>query len=218
MKKVAVYVRVSTDRQELEHQRQALLDFCDNKGWEVYKVYEEIASGSNDKRPMFEAMFDDAHKLLFEAVVFWDLTRFSRSGLLFTLQKLQELDNLNISFHSYQDKYITTMEPMFRNIVIAFFAEFAKIERDWISRRTKERLAQLKKKGVQLGRPGFPEEAREKCKVLLKRWNNPGDTEISAYKDIRKRVRYVDRGGKLHNISKGKISEIKREMEENGEL
>jgi DNA invertase Pin-like site-specific DNA recombinase len=216
--RAAIYCRVSTDRQELSTQRDALKTFCERKGWEVVKIYEDITSGAKDSRPGFVAMFEDAHKQLFNMVVFWDLSRFSRSGLLFTIQKLQELENEGVGFHSYQNRFITTMDPRIRNLVIALMAEFAKIERQMISERTKARLQALKAKGVKLGRPGFPPEAKEKCKKLLSRWANPDDDEITAYKHIRKRVRYTDKNGKIHNISRGKISEIKKEMEQEGEL
>ena len=217
--RVVTYSRVSTNRQELDHQTNLLIEFCKHKDrWVHVDTYEDITSGANDSRPDFDRMYEDAHKQLFDLVLFFDLSRFSRSGLLFTLQKLQELENLGIGFHSYQNQYITTMDPRIRTLVIAMMAEFAKIERQMISERTKARLQALKAKGVKLGRPGFPEEAKEKCKLLLLRWADPDDEEITAYKHIRKRVRYTDKKGNIHNISRGKISEIKKEMEQEGEL
>jgi len=85
--RVAVYVRVSTGRQETENQERDLVQYCKRKGFQVYNIYEDVVSGSENHRPAFDRMFMEAHKLLFNTVLFWDVSRFSRSGTLFTLQK-----------------------------------------------------------------------------------------------------------------------------------
>ena len=93
-KKCAIYVRVSTEKQEAENQLIALREYAARSGWEIFKEYVDIISGKEKSRPAFDQLFRDAHKLLFDVVLFWDLSRFSRSGTLFTLQKLQELQGL----------------------------------------------------------------------------------------------------------------------------
>jgi len=211
----AIYARISTEEQALDHQIELLKDFANEKGWTVTKVYSDVTSGKNDKRKGFDELFDDARKQLFDIVLFYDLSRFSRSGLLFTLQRLKELERRDIAFHSYNDPFISTMDPMLKDLVIAMMATFAKIERQMISERTKAALAAKKAQGVQLGRSRFPKEAEEKTRALLLRWADPDDDEITSYKDIRRRVRYTLKDGKtLRNVSKTKISDIKREMEE----
>ncbi|MEM5867383.1 MAG: recombinase family protein [Candidatus Aenigmatarchaeota archaeon] len=47
--KAAIYVRVSTDKQELENQLQPLLEYANRQGYEVVKVYKDIASGKDSK-------------------------------------------------------------------------------------------------------------------------------------------------------------------------
>ena len=106
--KVAIYVRVSTDKQELDNQLAQLKRYAVKSKWEIYHEYKDIVSGKETKRKDYDQMFKDAHKKLFDGVLFWSLDRFSRTGTLFTLQKLKELDNLNIFWHSYQDPYIST--------------------------------------------------------------------------------------------------------------
>lgn len=58
--KVAVYCRVSSHnkKDDLTRQVQRCLDFCSAKGYNVEKVYKEIASGMNDNRKEFWKMLD----------------------------------------------------------------------------------------------------------------------------------------------------------------
>ena len=95
--KVVIYVRVSTNKQEVENQLLQLREYSKKSNYEVFKEYIDIISGKEDSRPSYDLMFKDAHKKLFDLVLFWDLSRFSRSGTLFTLQKLKELEKLGIS-------------------------------------------------------------------------------------------------------------------------
>jgi len=151
-KNVAIYVRVSTDRQEVENQERQLIPFCEKSGWTVYMIYHDVMSGKEEKRPGFEQMFRDAHKKLFDIVLFWDMSRFSRSGMEFTILKLRELRNLGILWHSYQEQFLSTADPFTRDIILAVFTSVAKMEREKISQRTRAGLARAKAKGVRLGR------------------------------------------------------------------
>jgi DNA invertase Pin-like site-specific DNA recombinase len=46
--KIAIYVRVSTDKQELENQLLQLREFASKSEWEVCKVYSEVISGKEN--------------------------------------------------------------------------------------------------------------------------------------------------------------------------
>ena len=137
--KVAIYVRVSTNKQDANNQVEILRDFCKTSGWNNFKVYSDIVTGTKDSRPAWDEMFKDAHKKLFDTVLFWSFDRFSRSGTLFTLQKLHELELLHIGYKSYQEQYIDSV-GMFKDTVISIFATIAKAERERISERTKAGL------------------------------------------------------------------------------
>jgi DNA invertase Pin-like site-specific DNA recombinase len=137
--KVALYCRISTDKQELDNQLNALRAFCDKSGYQVYQEYSDIISGKELSRPAYDLMFQDAHKKLFDLVLFWDMSRFSRAGTLHTLQKLHELELLGIGYKSYQEQYLSSVGE-FKDVVISIFATVAKIERQKISERTKAGL------------------------------------------------------------------------------
>ena len=187
-KKAAVYVRVSTDRQEVENQERQLLPFCEKSGWDVYKIYRDVMSGKEEKRPGFERMFKDARKKLFDIVLFWDMSRFSRSGMEFTILKLRELRNLGILWHSYQEPFLSTADPFTRDIILAVFTSVAKMEREKISERTKAGLARAKAKGVQLGR---------RCTVT--------DSQIERVWEEYEHEGNISRAAKVAPFSKGTV-------------
>ena len=81
MTRVALYTRVSTDRQQAENQRRQLRAFVDgHEGWKLVEEYRDEESGATGSRARFQALFEDAHQRKFEVLVFWALDRFSREG------------------------------------------------------------------------------------------------------------------------------------------
>ncbi len=83
---VAIYARVSTrDRQEASNQLRELRALCRKQGWRIVGEYVDRESGGKPDRPQFRHPFDDAHRRKFDLVVFWVLDRFSREGVLRTL-------------------------------------------------------------------------------------------------------------------------------------
>ena len=137
--KVAIYVRVSTTKQEVENQLIQLREYCKKNNYEICNEFVDIISGKETSRPQYDLMFQDAHKRLFDIVLFWDLSRFSRAGTLFTLQKLKELENLGIDWESYQEPYFKSI-GQFKDVVLSIISTVAKIEREKISERTKAGL------------------------------------------------------------------------------
>lgn len=201
--KLAIYVRVSTDKQESENQLIELREYCKNSDYQIFYEYVDIISGKEDKRPNWDQLFLDAHRKKFDIVLFWDLSRFSRSGTLYTLQKLRELENLGIGYISYREPYLNTV-GQFKDVVISILSTVAKIEREQISDRTKAGLKRARLNGVILGRPLIPQDIITKVEDLLKQGR--------SYSKINKEVRYCTKKGKFRHISFGKISEIKKHL------
>src|SRR3954449_5162976 len=81
-KRVAIYLRVSTDEQTTENQERALREVATRSGHEIVAVYrDEGISGSKgrDKRPGFDAMHKDASRRKFDIVMAWSVDRLGRS-------------------------------------------------------------------------------------------------------------------------------------------
>jgi DNA invertase Pin-like site-specific DNA recombinase len=95
MKRVAIYLRVSTDKQTTDNQRRELEAVAERSGWKVVKVYEDAGiSGAKgrDKRPGLDAMMKAVNAKEFDMVASWSVDRLGRSltDLLGILQALHE--------------------------------------------------------------------------------------------------------------------------------
>ena len=84
-------------------------------------------------------------------VLFWALDRFSREGTLQTLQYLQRLDTCGVAWKSFTEQYLDST-GIFKDAVISIMATIAKQENLRRSERILAKLAELKKRGVKLGR------------------------------------------------------------------
>ena len=160
-KDAGIYVRVSTDKQEAENQLLQLREYCKKKNYNIFREYIDVVSGASTNRPAFNEAFRDAHAMAYEVLVFWDISRFSRAGTLYTMQKLQELNNLGIEWDSFRDQYFQSVGP-FKDVVISIMSTLARIERESISERTKAGLERAKKYGKKLGRPKGSKDKRQR--------------------------------------------------------
>ena len=150
--KIALYLRVSTDRQETENQAIQLRDFAAKQGWEVVREYVDCESGGKSERAQFQQMFQDASRRKFDLLLFWALDRLSREGALKTLQHLDRLESYGVAYRSFSEPYFDSC-GIFKEAVVSIVATLAKQERILRSTRTKAGLARVRASGQALGRP-----------------------------------------------------------------
>ncbi|QIX60854.1 recombinase family protein [Hymenobacter sp. BT18] len=152
--KAAIYARVSTrDKgQDNENQLRELRAFAERKGYTVYKEYCDQESGGKADRVEFKRLFQDAHQRRFDVVVFWALDRFSREGVVETLNYLQKLSAAGVQFLSYTEQYLDST-GIFKDAIIGILAAIAKQERVRLGERTKAGIAKAREKGKNHGRP-----------------------------------------------------------------
>lgn len=157
MMNIALYARVSTkDKgQDYENQLRELRAFVERKageGWTLAHEYVDKASGKSSDRPAFQKMLEAASRKEFDMVLFWSLDRFSREGVLETLQHLKALTSHGVEWFSYREEYLRSIGP-FRDAVLAILAAIAKQERIRLSERVQAGLSRAKAQGKTLGRP-----------------------------------------------------------------
>jgi DNA invertase Pin-like site-specific DNA recombinase len=68
-------------------------------------------------------------------VLFWSLDRFSREGVLETLQHLQKLTAYGVGWKSFTEQYLDSC-GVFRHAVLSILATIAKQQRNRLSERT----------------------------------------------------------------------------------
>jgi len=165
-KTVAIYARVSTDRQHVDMQLVELRQYAQSRGWTLHKEYiDEGYTGSNTKRPDFQALINDAKKRRFDVLLVWKLDRLSRS-LRDLINTIDELNHLGIDFVSYENN-LDTSTPQGKLVfhVIGAVAEF---EKDIIRERVRSGLENAKRKGKRLGRPPVKDAVMAEAEELKK--------------------------------------------------
>lgn len=149
-----IYLRVSTKDQHPENQLAELREYAARSGWEVVEVITDMESGgkSMDERPGLEKVFRLAHMRKYDVLLFWSLDRLSREGTRETLGYLTTLDAEGIGWHSYTEKYLSSLGD-FKDVVISLLSTLAKQERVRIGERVRAGLERAKASGKKLGRP-----------------------------------------------------------------
>ena len=145
--RVANYARVSTrDKGRItDNQLPNLRHYAEAHSWTIYKEYSEEESGGTANRTQFQQLFVDAHQRRFDVVLFRRLDRFSRKGVLPTLEQW------GVEFKSYTEQFLDST-GIFKVAVISVLAVVAKQERVRLGERTKSGLARTRAKGTVLGR------------------------------------------------------------------
>jgi predicted site-specific integrase-resolvase len=116
---IALYARVSTrDKgQDHENQLRELRAFVERKAsedWTLAIEYVDKASAKTADRPAFRKMLDAASRKEFDMVLFWSLDRFSREGVLETLQHLKALTSHGVEWFSYRELVPAVHRPIQR--------------------------------------------------------------------------------------------------------
>jgi len=81
-KRVAIYLRVSTDGQTVENQRRELKAAAKRHGWQVVETFaDEGISGAKgrDRRPQLDLLLKDAVRRRFDVAMVWAVDRLGRS-------------------------------------------------------------------------------------------------------------------------------------------
>ncbi len=136
--KVALYIRVSTERQanegdSLEEQEKELKKFCDFRNFDIHNLYiERGKSGGNTNRPEYQKLIKDIEQKKIQAVIVKKLDRLSRS--LMDFENLMNLMNKNeVEFISIKENFDTTTAMGKAMLRVALV--FAQLEREQTSER-----------------------------------------------------------------------------------
>ncbi len=148
MRRAALYVRVSTDRQTAENQVAEVRQLAVARGFEPV-IYEEVESAAK-ARPVMEQMLADVRAGRLQAVAVWvDRLHRSMTGAITTVL---ELDRLGVPVLSVREGWLDTSGPV-RPLLVAIFGWVAEQERTRLIERTRAGLARARAQGKRLGRP-----------------------------------------------------------------
>lgn len=151
MKKVALYARVSTDRQTAKNQLMELRTVADRNGWEVTQEYvDKAVSGSKASRPQLDEMMKAVVRKEFDIVMAWSVDRLGRS-MRHLLALLDDMHSKGVDLYLHQQGIDTTTPS--GKALFQMCGVFAEFERSMIIERVKSGLERAKAQGKTLGRP-----------------------------------------------------------------
>lgn len=151
MKKVAIYVRVSTEDQakegfSLDSQLEKLRSYCKARGWEIAGEYiDDGYSGRDVRRPAYQKMMNEMDK--WDILLVMKMDRIHRNSKNFMLM-MEELRKKNKEFVSMTES-LDTSTAMGR-FVMDIIQRIAQLESEQIGERVYDGMRQKAKQGAGL--------------------------------------------------------------------
>jgi DNA invertase Pin-like site-specific DNA recombinase len=200
-KRVAFYVRVSTDGQTVENQLGELHAVARRHEWQVNQIYADRGiSGTKGRegRPEFDRLLKAIARREVDMVAAWSVDRLGRS-LKDLVALLSDLQAKGVDLFLYQQG-LDTSTPSGRAMfqMLGVFSEF---EAAMIRERVRTGVARAKRDGTKSGKPiGRPRLSR--------------DLEIAAQKLLREGIGILKVARAL-KIGTGTVSRISSEIRQN---
>ena len=152
--KVLAYLRISTDKQDLDTQRLTILEYAHTHKLKIKKFIEvQTSSRSSFKERMLDELL--ANLTAGDTLIVSELSRLGRS-LGQVIKIVDELVKKHVQLIAIKENTTLDGKQTMQNkvtVTVTLFALFAEIERDLISERTKQGLLAARAKGKLLGRP-----------------------------------------------------------------
>lgn len=159
-RKIVGYIRISTEKQDLDKQRHLLLEYAHEKQLQIDEFVEiEMSSRKSNAARRIDELLEKLQKgdLLLVA----ELSRLGRE-MLQVLNIINDLSDKGVEIAFIRQPELSTSGE-YGKLLLAIYGYFAEAERTFISMRVKQGLAAAKAKGIQLGRP---KGSRNKRRVL----------------------------------------------------
>lgn len=139
---------MKAQRSSIAHQKNFFEEYIRERGWELYRIYEDIESGmSVKKREGLKALIEDSKKGFFSILLTKSISRFARNtleGLIY----IRELKKIGIRFITIEDAFDSFEYDEF---MFTLLLSMAQKESERISERIKFGKIQRAKKGFYNG-------------------------------------------------------------------
>lgn len=171
MKEVIGYIRVSTEKQDIEKQRHLLLEYAHKERLQINEFIEVEASS---RKSSVERRIDYLRNKLKpnSVLLVAELSRLERS-MVDCINLVTSISEMGVKIKFVRQPELDT-GGIHGKLILAIFGYFAEAEREYIRMRTKQGLEAAKAKGKVLGRP---KGCKNKKGLALEPYKN----EIMAY-------------------------------------
>ena len=154
------YIRVSSDKQDLQQQEHLLLKYAQQQQIQIDEFIQiEISSRRNAKERRIDELM--ARLSTGDMLVVAELSRLGRN-MFEVINIINHLRENEVEIVFVRQPELSTAGPQ-RKLLLAIYSYFAEAERDFISIRTKQGLAAAQASGKTLGRP---KGSRDKKRAL----------------------------------------------------
>ena len=178
MTRVALLVRVSTDKQDYNRQINELQEYCEKMNWEVVRIFANKVSGAKkiEERQELVDMLQYISENDIDKVCVWEISRLGRS----TLEALKVIEMLNerkvcLYIKNYNLETLDkdgNMNPV-ASLILTILLEIASMERHTITARLcsgrDQHIAKCRKEGIKMGRPASYRKSDEAMKEQYKK-------------------------------------------------
>ena len=178
MKKVAIYARVSTDKQTCDNQLIELRAVAERCGYTIVQEFVDSGiSGAKGRanRPALDAMMKAANQRKFDMILVWSIDRLGRS-LQNLIELLNDLQSMRVDLMFLQQGMDTSTSS--GRMMFGIFSALAEFERNLIRERVAAGIFRAKARGVKMGRPSKMNDGLRSAIQLL-RENGMGIKQIA---------------------------------------
>lgn len=144
----AVYIRVSTDKEEqkasLNNQQDLATRYISENSWDLHEFYIDVKSGTTDKREQLQQLISDAKANKFDVILSKELSRLARNGRLsYEIRDIAERYGIHIVTLDNAINTLTGQVNMF-----GIYTALYEAEADRISERVKAARRSLAHRGL----------------------------------------------------------------------
>jgi len=162
---IAIYLRVSTDRQSTDSQAVGLRDYCKRRGWSDVVEYCDVASGARFSRDGLDALMRDVRKGRVDTIVVYKLDRSGRS-LPQLAQLVSEMTAHRVALVIPAQGIDTTASNPASQLQLNILMAVAEFEREIIRERVNSGLRAARARGARFGRPSTLEKYLPRVRAL----------------------------------------------------
>lgn len=156
---IYAYIRVSTLEQDLTNQEFGIKQYCKEHNMKVNAWYEEKISGTKEASKRELGSLIKIAKSG-DTIITTEISRLGRS-VVDVMATMNECKQKGITLIAIKQNFV--LDNSLSSLVIStMFSLCAEIERELLSQRVKEGLANRKAKGIKLGRPYGSKNKRSK--------------------------------------------------------
>ena len=165
-RRVALYARVSTDKQTCENQLNELRSIAERMQYIIVDEFiDEGIPGAKSSRPALDALMKSATQRRFDMVMCWSIDRLGRS-LQNLIEILNELQLLKVDLFFMQQGLDTSTSA--GRMMFSIFGALAEFERNLIRERVIAGQQRAISQGVKMGRPSKMNDGMRNAIKLLR--------------------------------------------------